>query len=159
MHSVKNEASSNSRDINHCFFNNFSYNYIALYNLGGIIMHRAISNYKITKRKDGCYYVRIRGKGDVTHIYGKQRPRLRQNWRSKLKNWTHWTVDEPNSPSLPETLPWQTGRTYAWIPFALPPSAEIPISDTNGTFGYTLANWPIRPSLRSQTLWKKLKRS
>ena len=34
-------------------------------------MHRAIINYKITKRKDGRYYVRIRDKGDVTHIYGK----------------------------------------------------------------------------------------
>ena len=69
MHSVKNEASSNSRDINHCFFNNFSYNYIALYNLGGIIMHRAISNYKITKRKDGRYYVRLQYGGNITHIY------------------------------------------------------------------------------------------
>ena len=34
-------------------------------------MHRSISDYKITKRKDGRYYVRIRDRGDVTHIYGK----------------------------------------------------------------------------------------
>ena len=31
-------------------------------------MHRAISNYKITKRKDGCYYIRLKDSGDVTHI-------------------------------------------------------------------------------------------
>ena len=37
--------------IHRYIFNNFSYNYIALYNLGGIIMHRTISNYKITKKK------------------------------------------------------------------------------------------------------------
>ena len=66
MHSVKNEASSNSRDINHCFFNNFSYNYIALNNLGGITMHRVISNYKITKRKNGRYYVRLQDGGEIS---------------------------------------------------------------------------------------------
>ena len=50
---------NNQPAANRYFINNFSYNYIALYNLGGITMHRAISNYKITKRKDGRYYVRL----------------------------------------------------------------------------------------------------
>ena len=39
------------------------------YNLGGITMHRAISNHKITKRKDGRYYVRLQDRGEITHIY------------------------------------------------------------------------------------------
>ena len=34
-------------------------------------MHKTISNYKITKRKDGRYYVRLHDRGEVTHIYGK----------------------------------------------------------------------------------------
>ena len=34
-------------------------------------MHRTISNYKITKSKDGRYYVRLQDGGDITHIYGK----------------------------------------------------------------------------------------
>ena len=34
-------------------------------------MHRAISNYKITKRKDGRYYVRLQDGGEITHICGK----------------------------------------------------------------------------------------
>ena len=34
-------------------------------------MHRTISDYKITKRKDGRYYVRLQDGGDITHIYGK----------------------------------------------------------------------------------------
>ena len=85
MHSVKNEACSNSRDINHCFFNNFSYNYIALYNLGGIIMHRAISNYKITKRKDGRYYVRLQDGGEITHIYGKTKAEVQGKLEIKLE--------------------------------------------------------------------------
>lgn len=32
-------------------------------------MHRTISNYKITKRKDGRYYVRLQDRGEITHIY------------------------------------------------------------------------------------------
>lgn len=32
-------------------------------------MHRTISNYKITKRKDGRYYVRLQDGGAITHIY------------------------------------------------------------------------------------------
>ena len=36
-------------------------------------MHRAISNCKITKRKDGRYYVRLLDGGEITHIYGKQK--------------------------------------------------------------------------------------
>ena len=34
-------------------------------------MHRTISDYKITKRKDGRNYVRLQDGGDITHIYGK----------------------------------------------------------------------------------------
>ena len=45
--------------------------------IGGITMHRTISDYKITKRKDGRYYVRIRDKGDVTHIYGKTKAEVK----------------------------------------------------------------------------------
>lgn len=39
-------------------------------------MHRAISNYKITKRKDGRYYVRLQDRGEITHIYGKAKAEL-----------------------------------------------------------------------------------
>jgi len=40
-------------------------------------MHRAISDYKITKRKDGRYYVRLQDGGDITHIYGKTKSEVR----------------------------------------------------------------------------------
>ena len=33
-------------------------------------MQRTISNYKITKRKDGRYYIRLQDGGEITHIYG-----------------------------------------------------------------------------------------
>ena len=69
----------------HYFFNSYSYNYIALYNLGGITMHRTISDYKITKRKDGRYYVRIRDKGDVTHIYGKTKAEVKGKLEIKIE--------------------------------------------------------------------------
>ena len=39
-------------------------------------MHRAISNYKVTKRKDGRYYVRLQDGGEITHIYGKTKAEL-----------------------------------------------------------------------------------
>ena len=48
-------------------------------------MHRTISNYKITKRKDGRYYVRIRDKGDVTHIYGKTKAEVKAKLEIKLE--------------------------------------------------------------------------
>ena len=48
-------------------------------------MHRTISDYKITKRKDGRYYVRIRGKGDVTHIYGKTKAEVQGKLEIKLE--------------------------------------------------------------------------
>ena len=32
-------------------------------------MHRAISNYKITKRKDRRYYVRLQDRGKGTHLW------------------------------------------------------------------------------------------
>ena len=34
-------------------------------------MHKAISDCKITKRKDARYYVRLQDRGEVTHICGK----------------------------------------------------------------------------------------
>ena len=46
-----------------------------------ITMHKAISNYKITKRKDGRYYVRLQDRGEITHIYGKTKAEL----QSKLE--------------------------------------------------------------------------
>ena len=36
-------------------------------------MHRTISDYKITKRKDGRNYVRLQDGGYITHIYGKSK--------------------------------------------------------------------------------------
>ena len=42
-------------------------------------MHRTISNYKITKRKDGRYYVRLQDGGDITHIYGKTKAEIQAN--------------------------------------------------------------------------------
>ena len=48
-------------------------------------MHRTISDYKITKRKDGRYYVRIRDKGDVTHIYGKTKAEVQGKLEIKLE--------------------------------------------------------------------------
>ena len=47
-------------------------------------MHRTISDYKIAKRKDGRYYVRIRDKVDVTHIYGKTKAELQATLEIKL---------------------------------------------------------------------------
>ena len=48
-------------------------------------MHRTISDYKITKRKDGRYYVRIRDKGDVTHIYGKTKAEVKSKLEIKIE--------------------------------------------------------------------------
>ena len=45
------------------------------------MMHRAISNYKITKRKDGRYYVRLQDRGEITHIYA----------------WTLWVITRKRS--------------------------------------------------------------
>ena len=84
-------------------------------------MHRTISDYKITKRKDGRYYVRIRDKGDVTHIYGKTKAEVKAKLEIKIEELN--TLDRR--------------RTEQAFP----------------TRNITLANWPIRPSLRSQTLW------
>lgn len=70
----------------HYFFNTFSYKYIALYYLEGIIMYRAISNYKITKRKDGRYYVRLQDGGDITHIYGKTKAEVQGKLESSSRN-------------------------------------------------------------------------
>ena len=48
-------------------------------------MHRTINNYKITKRKDGRYYVRIRDRGDVTHIYGKTKAEVKSKLEIKIE--------------------------------------------------------------------------
>lgn len=48
-------------------------------------MHRAISNYKITKRKDGRYYVRLQDGGDITHIYGKTKAEVQAKLEIKLE--------------------------------------------------------------------------
>ena len=48
-------------------------------------MHKTISDYKITKRKDGRYYVRIRDKGDVTHIDGKTKAEVKAKLEIKLE--------------------------------------------------------------------------
>ena len=48
-------------------------------------MHRSISDYKITKRKDGRYYVRIRDRGDVTHIYGKTKAEVKSKLEIKIE--------------------------------------------------------------------------
>ena len=47
-------------------------------------MHRAISNYKITKRKDGRYYVRLQDGGEITHIYGKTKAEVPGKLEIKL---------------------------------------------------------------------------
>ena len=47
-------------------------------------MHRTISNYKITKRKDGRYYVRLQDGGEITHIYGKTKAELQAKLEIKL---------------------------------------------------------------------------
>ena len=48
-------------------------------------MHRTINDYKITKRKDGRYYVRIRDRGDVTHIYGKTKAEVKSKLEIKIE--------------------------------------------------------------------------
>ena len=48
-------------------------------------MHRTISNYKITKRKDGRYYVRLQDGGDITHIYGKTKAGIQAKLEIKLE--------------------------------------------------------------------------
>ena len=48
-------------------------------------MHRTINDYKITKRKDGRYYVRIRDKGDITHIYGKTKAEVKSKLEIKIE--------------------------------------------------------------------------
>jgi len=47
-------------------------------------MHRAISNYKIAKRKDGRYYIRLQDGGEITHIYGKTKAELQAKLEIKL---------------------------------------------------------------------------
>lgn len=48
-------------------------------------MYRTISDYKITKRKDGRYYVRIRDRGDITHIYGKTKAEVKAKLEIKIE--------------------------------------------------------------------------
>ena len=48
-------------------------------------MHRAISDYKITKRKDGRNYVRLQDGGDITHIYGKTKAEIQAKLEIKLE--------------------------------------------------------------------------
>ena len=48
-------------------------------------MFRNYKNYKINLRKDGRYYVRIRDKGDVTHIYGKTKAEVQGKLEIKLE--------------------------------------------------------------------------
>ena len=48
-------------------------------------MHRTISDYKITKRKDGRYYVRLQDGGDITHIYGKTKAEVQGKLEIKLE--------------------------------------------------------------------------
>ena len=48
-------------------------------------MHRTISNYKITKRKDGCYYVRLQDGGELTHIYGKTKSEVQAKLDIKIE--------------------------------------------------------------------------
>ena len=103
-------------------------------------MHRTISDYKITKRKDGRYYVRIRDKGDVTHIYGKTKAEVKSKLEIKIEELNTLDRRRTEQSFLPETSHWQTGRIYASTPFVLPLSAEIPMLAINGTSGYTLAS-------------------
>ena len=39
-------------------------------------MHRAINNYKITKSKDGHYYVRLQDGGNITYLYRKTKAEI-----------------------------------------------------------------------------------
>ena len=48
-------------------------------------MHRTISDYKIIKRKDGRYYVRLQDGGDITHIYGKTKAEVQGKLEIKLE--------------------------------------------------------------------------
>lgn len=48
-------------------------------------MQRTINNYKITKRKDGRYYVRLQDVGDITHIYGKTKAEVQGKLEIKLE--------------------------------------------------------------------------
>lgn len=48
-------------------------------------MHRTISNYKITKRKDGRYYVRLQDGGEITHIYGKTKSEVQAKLDIKIE--------------------------------------------------------------------------
>ena len=48
-------------------------------------MHRSISDYKITKRKDGRYYVRLQDGGEITHIYGKTKSEVQAKLDIKIE--------------------------------------------------------------------------
>ena len=48
-------------------------------------MHRTISNYKITKRKDGRYYVRLQDGGEITHICEKTKAEIQAQPEIKLE--------------------------------------------------------------------------
>jgi len=76
-------------------------------------MHRAISNYKITKRKDGRYYVRLQDGGEITHIYGKTKSEVQAKLDIKIEELNILDRAGRSRPSLPETSPWQTGHIYA----------------------------------------------
>ena len=48
-------------------------------------MHRTISDYKITKRKDRRYYDRLQDGGDITHIYGKTKAEVKAKLEIKIE--------------------------------------------------------------------------
>lgn len=49
------------------------------------VKNEASSNYKITKRKDGRYYVRLQDGRDITHIYGKTKAEIQAKLEIKLE--------------------------------------------------------------------------
>ena len=63
-------------------------------------MHRAISNYKITKRKDERYYVRLQDGGDITHIYGKTKAAVQGKLEIKLEE-----LNTPNRRRIEQAFP------------------------------------------------------
>ena len=98
-------------------------------------MHRAISDYKITKRKDGRYYVRLQDGGDITHIYGKTKAEIQAKLEIKLEELSTLSrrrteqaySGRRNAASFTQktTLCFQAATTPHW---AMPPYTECTTS-------------------------------
>ena len=82
----------------------------------------AISNYKITKRKDGRNYVRLQDGGDITHIYGKTKSEVQAMLDRRQEPFV--PLCEKN-PAVDENISRMVDRMLAYDPEMRPKYPEI----------------------------------